>query len=79
MIVPTLYRICGQHGQRAATEQELVRELREVGIDFVSLRDGWGMPYRLVFVSGKILVVSNGADKTPNTKDDSVAERFPCP
>jgi hypothetical protein len=57
-------------------EKDLVLALKEVGVDFTSLRDGWGTPYRIAFVRSGICVVSNGADKTPNTKDDYMAERF---
>lgn len=74
-IKPALQKILAQNGQRWTTEEDLVRELKEVGVDFTSLRDGWGMPYRIAFFPSGICVVSNGADKTPNTKDDYIAER----
>jgi hypothetical protein len=75
-IKPALQKIWAQNTQRSTTEEDLVRELKEVGVDFASLRDGWGMPYRLVVAPPELCVVSNGADKTPNTKDDYIAERF---
>jgi hypothetical protein len=75
-IKPALQKIWAQNGQRSTTEEDLVRELKELGVDFASLRDGWGMPYGLVIAPPEFCVVSNGADKTPNTKDDYIAERF---
>ena len=78
-IKPALQKIWAQNGQRSTTEEDLVKELKEVGVDFASLRDAWGMPYRIAFVPSGVCVVSNGADKTPNTKDDYIAERFQMP
>jgi hypothetical protein len=75
-IKPALQKVWAQNTQRSTTEEDLVRELKEVGVDFASLRDGWGMPYRLVVAPTELCVVSYGADKTPNTKDDYIAERF---
>jgi hypothetical protein len=71
-----LQKIWAQIGRRWTTEEDLLRELKEVGVDFASLRDGWGMPYRLVVSPPELCIVSNGADKTPNTKDDYIAEKF---
>jgi hypothetical protein len=78
-IKPALQRIWSQNDRHPIKEEDLVRELKELGVDFASLRDGWGMPYRMVFVPAGICIVSNGADKTPNTKDDYIAERFQRP
>lgn len=75
-IKPALQKIWAQNGQRSTMEEDLVRELKEVGVDFTLLRDGWGMPYRIAFLQSGICVVSNGPDKTPNTKDDYIAQRF---
>jgi hypothetical protein len=72
----SLQKIWVQKRPHPIAEKELVLALKEVGVDFTSLRDGWGMPYRIAFVPSGICVVSNGADKTPNTKDDYIAERF---
>jgi hypothetical protein len=71
-----LQKIWVQKRPHPIAEKDLVLALKEVGVDFTSLRDGWGMPYRIAFVPSGICVVSNGADKTPNTKDDYIAERF---
>jgi hypothetical protein len=71
-----LQKIWVQKRPHPITEKDLVLALKEVGVDFTLLRDGWGMPYRIAFVPSAICVVSNGADKTPNTKDDYIAERF---
>lgn len=71
-----LQKIWVQKRPHPIAEKDLVLALKEVGVDFTSLRDGWGMPYRIAFVPSGICVVSSGADKIPNTKDDYVAERF---
>jgi hypothetical protein len=76
-IRPALQKIRAQNEPHPTTEKDLMRELKELGIDFESLRDGWGTPYRLAFLPRGILVVSSGADKIPNTKDDYVADRIP--
>jgi hypothetical protein len=63
----------GQFIRDAAT---LKHELRQEGIDFDSLRDPWGEPYRLEFgvsqTKFKILVRSSGPDKrfAPKSDDD---------
>jgi hypothetical protein len=75
-IKPALQKIWAQNGQRWTMEEDLVRELKEVGVEFSLLRDGWGMPYHIAFDLSGIYIVSNGPDKTPNTKDDYIAERF---
>jgi hypothetical protein len=71
-----LQKIWVQKRLHPIAEKDLVLALKEVGVDFTSLRDGWGMPYRIAFVPSGICVVSNGADKSPNTKDDYIAGRF---
>ena len=78
-IKTALQKISALNRPRPIEERDLVQELKEVGVNFASLRDGWGMPYRIVFVPSGIRVVSNGADKTPNTKDDYIAENFQWP
>jgi hypothetical protein len=71
-----LQKIWVQKRPHPIAEKDLVLALKEMGVDFTSLRDGWGMPYRIAFVPSGICVVSSGADKIPNTKDDYIAERF---
>ena len=76
---PALQKICEHNKPHPTTDGEVLKQLKEAGVDFAALRDGWEMPYRLAFVSGGISIVSNGADKTPNDKDDYVAEKCQWP
>jgi len=64
-------------------EKELRFELNDCGVDLDRVVDPWGIPYRTAFsVSGQydvLSLVSDGVDKTPNTKDDFQALSFGWP
>jgi hypothetical protein len=66
-------------GRFPKTGKELIEDLREAGIDFPSLRDGWGMPYRALFGARVVYLVSNGPDRLPDTRDDYLAEAIHMP
>jgi hypothetical protein len=78
-IEPTLKKLYAQSGRFPKTGKELIEELKEAGIDFPSLRDGWGMPYRALFRERVIYLVSNGPDKIPDSKDDYAAAEIHLP
>jgi hypothetical protein len=78
-IEPTLKKLYTQKGRIPKTDKELIKELNEAGIDFPSLRDGWGLPYRAVFRERAIYIVSNGPDKIPDSKDDYAAAEIQLP
>ncbi|HEX6732629.1 MAG TPA: alpha-2-macroglobulin family protein, partial [Pyrinomonadaceae bacterium] len=64
-------------------EASLRRFLSESKIDFDSIRDPWGTPYRpsfsLVQNSDDLTLMSAGADKRFNTEDDFFGERLGWP
>jgi hypothetical protein len=64
-------------------ESELRSELDDCGVDLSHVVDPWGVPYRTLFsVSGQydvLSLVSDGVDKTPDTKDDFLAWSFGWP
>jgi hypothetical protein len=78
-IEPALKKLYAQKGRFPKTEKELIEDLKEAGIDFPSLRDGWGMLYRALFGARVIYLLSNGPDKLPNTNDDYLAETIHLP
>ncbi|MGA3071803.1 MAG: MG2 domain-containing protein [Terracidiphilus sp.] len=78
-IEPAVKKLYAQTGKFPKTEKELIEELKEADIDFPSLRDGWGMPYRALFGERVIYLVSNGPDKIPDTNDDYLAEKIQQP
>ena len=77
-VEPALRKLYTETG-KSPTEMDIIRELSQAGIDFYSLRDGWGMPYRLVIRDGNIYLLSNGPDKTPDTGDDYAAAKIHLP
>ena len=82
-LVSALDKLFQASGRYPATEEELRTELKESGIDPQSIRDAWGNAYRPLFAAQSenavLFVVSDGADKQPNTKDDFVAREFRWP
>jgi hypothetical protein len=78
-IEPALKKLYAQTSRFPRTEKELIDELKEAGIDFPSLSDGWGMPYRALFREGVIYLVSSGPDKLASTNDDYLAEKIQRP
>lgn len=66
-----------------ATPQEFRSLLASHNVDFDSLRDPWGMPYRLRFSVSEqnavLEIVSNGPDKLPDSADDFTAKQFAWP
>jgi hypothetical protein len=78
-IEPALKKLYAQSGRFPKTGKELIEELKEAGIDFPSLRDGWGMPYRALFRERVVYLVSNGPDKIPDSKDDYAAAEIHLP
>jgi hypothetical protein len=64
-------------------EAALTRMLAEGGVDFASLRDPWGQPFRPRFYFErefrKLDLYSNGADERPETDDDFNVARFTWP
>jgi hypothetical protein len=79
LIEPALKKYYAATGRFPKTGKELIEELREAGIDFPSLRDGWGMPYRALFGARVVYLVSNGPDRLPDTRDDYLAEAIHMP
>ena len=64
-------------GEYPQDEGEVREALKAIGLDFDSVRDPWGMPFRtkLRFWGRKEILglVSNGIDKKPGTDDDFTA------
>lgn len=64
-------------------DAQVAEVLSSAGVNWKSLRDPWGMPYRTRFsVAGAndvLEIISSGIDKSPNTSDDIVAETFSWP
>jgi hypothetical protein len=79
-IVSALDKIYQQDHRYPANQGQLRAELKAAGVDFDSIRDAWGNPYRALFaVRGKgqaLYIVSNGADKMPGSQDDYVAKEL---
>ncbi len=82
-VVAALDKIFQASGRHPTNAEELRAELKESGIDSDSIRDAWGDAYRPLFATQNenavLFLVSNGADKLPNTKDDYVAQEFRWP
>lgn len=82
-IVSALNEIFQASGRYPTTEEELRAELKESGIDLGKIRDAWGNAYRPLFAARQenqvLFLVSNGADKQPNTNDDFVAREIRWP
>lgn len=61
-------------------EAALLRVLAQAGVDFASLRDPWGQPFRPQFSfeadRDKLDLYSNGADERAGTDDDFTVTRF---
>jgi hypothetical protein len=64
-------------------ERGLVRTLAQAGVDFASVTDPWGRPFRPRFsvarVNDRLELLSGGADERPDTDDDFVAASFSWP
>lgn len=70
-------------GRYPKNETQVAEILGSAGLNWKSVRDPWGMPYRTKFsVAGAqdvLEIISNGIDKVPNTSDDIVAGTFNWP
>jgi hypothetical protein len=66
-----------------ADEQELIRSLSQLNIDFNSVRDPWGMPYHAQFAIARefdvVTLHSSGADKRYGTADDFPIDQINWP
>ena len=66
-----------------ADEAALVRTLAQAGVDFATLRDPWGQPFRPRYSfareNDRLEIYSSGADERPDTEDDFVAASFSWP
>lgn len=82
-VVSALDKLFQASGRYPATAEELRAELKESGLDLDSIRDAWGNAYRPLFSAQRenavLFLVSDGADKQPDTKDDFVAHEFRWP
>ena len=69
--------------EHPSDEAELRNSLSQSKIDFNSVRDPWGMPYRAEFSVDKqndtLTLLSSGADKRHDTPDDFAAEQMSWP
>ncbi len=70
-------------GQYPKDQSMLIRELGEFGLDFASMRDPWGTPYRArrsVHSDREVLgILSSGPDKQANTPDDFTVSEMSWP
>lgn len=73
----------GSHDSYPKSDAQLIEVLHSANVNWESVRDPWGVPYRTRFSfsgSNDVLeIVSNGIDKLPNTSDDIVAWTFSWP
>ena len=69
-----------RNSEHPTDERSLRRILNENGIDFDSLRDPWEQSYKAIFETEQsqdvVKIVSAGADKTFDTRDDFVVSRM---